>query len=64
MKPTGNNPSRRQLTEISRRLHLGRVFEEAYGAGVMTDDYKRAPSRAGWTTEQLIAMSEAKSLYN
>ncbi|MEM6839080.1 MAG: hypothetical protein AAF609_19795 [Cyanobacteria bacterium P01_C01_bin.120] len=64
MKPTGNKPSPRQLTDISRRLHLGRVFEEAYGAGVMTADYKRAPSRAGWTLEQLIAMSEAKSLYN
>ena len=64
MKPTSNHASHRNLTAIARRLHLGKVFEAAHGAGVMTADYQQAPARAGWTVAQLVEMSEAKSLYN
>ncbi|RZM76505.1 hypothetical protein [Leptolyngbya iicbica] len=64
MKPTSNHASHRNLTDAARRLNLGRALEEAYGAGVMGTDTRQAPSRAGWTVAQLVAMSEAKSLYN
>lgn len=64
MKPTRNYTSHQSLTDVARRLHLGRVFEAAYGAGIMTADYQQAPARAGWTVAQLVEMSEAKSLYN
>ncbi|WP_204139519.1 hypothetical protein [Halomicronema sp. CCY15110] len=64
MKPTSNYTAHRSLTDVAHRLHLGRVFEAAHGAGIMTADNQPAPARAGWTTAQLLEMSEAKSLYN
>jgi hypothetical protein len=64
MKSTRSHTSHQRLTDVAHRLHLGRVFEAAHGAGVMTADYQQAPARAGWTTAQLLEMSEAKSLYN
>ncbi|NEQ43754.1 MAG: hypothetical protein F6K00_09430 [Leptolyngbya sp. SIOISBB] len=63
-KPQASYTSRRDLTEISRNLHLGRVLEEAYGAGAMTAAHQRAPKRSGWTLEQLLQMSAGKSMYN
>lgn len=64
MKPQPSNTSARDLTELSRRLHLGRTLESAYGAGVMTPNHSQNPARTGWTLEQLLQMSEAKSMYN
>lgn len=64
MKPTASNTSRQALTALSHRLHLARANESAYGAGIMTADYKRKARTTGWTTEQLLAMSAAKSFYN
>lgn len=64
MKPQPSYTSQRDLTDLSQRLHLGRTLESAYGAGTMSPDHKRANSRSGWTLEQLLQMSEAKSMYN
>lgn len=64
MKPNASHTSRRDLTELSRRLHMGRVMEGAHGAGAMTADHQKAHARSGWTLEQLLQMSEAKSMYN
>ena len=64
MKPTASNTSRQALTALANRLHLARTHESAYGAGIMTADYKRKAHKTGWTTEQLLAMSAAKSFYN
>jgi len=64
MKPTRNHTSHQRLTDVARRLHLGRVLEAAHGAGIMTAEYQQAPTRAGWTVTQLLEMSEGKSLYN
>ena len=64
MKSRASYTSHRDLSELSRHLHLGRVLEEAHGAGMMTADHKRAHTRSGWSLEQLLQMSEAKSMYN
>ena len=45
-------------------VSLSRALENAYGGGVMTADPKREANRSGWTTQQLLAMSAAKSFYN
>ena len=54
MQPRASYTSHRDLSELSRHLHLGRVLEEAHGAGMMTADHKRAQTRSGWTLEQLL----------
>ena len=59
MKPTASNTSRQMLTQLAQRLSLAKTLESAFGAGIMTADYKRSARQSGWTTEQLIAMSEA-----
>jgi len=64
MEFTASNISRQTLTQLAHRLSLGKVLEGAYGAGVMTAHYKRAARKTEWTTEQLLAMSAAKSFYN
>lgn len=64
MKNTAGNTSRRTFTQIAQRLSIGKALEGAYGAGVMSADDKRAAHKAGWTTQQLLAMSLAKSFYN
>lgn len=45
-------------------VSLGRALENAYGGGIMTADQNRETHGNGWTTQQLLAMSAAKSLYN
>lgn len=64
MKATTANNSAYTITQLAQRLSLGRVLEGTYGAGAMTAGDKRQAKKAGWTTEQLVKMSEAKSLYN
>lgn len=64
MSPQASQTSRRDLTELAQHLHLGRVLESAYGAGAMTATHQRAHKRSGWTLEQLLQMSAAKSMYN
>ncbi len=64
MKNTASNTSRHAFTQIAQRLSLGKVLESAYGVGAMSADNKRAAHKAGWTTQQLLAMSAAKSFYN
>lgn len=64
MKATTAHPSAYTIAQISQRLSLGRILEGTYGVGAMTEGYKREAKKAGWTTEQLLAMSAAKSFYN
>lgn len=45
-------------------VSLGRALENAYGGGIMTADPNREAHGNGWTAQQLLAMSAAKSLYN
>ncbi|MGB3574334.1 MAG: hypothetical protein WBA01_20040 [Phormidesmis sp.] len=64
MKSTTTQNSCHILTQLANRLFLGRTFEGSYGAGIMTAGYKRATGKTGWSTRQLLAMSDAKSFYN
>lgn len=64
MESTASNTSHRLMKQLAQRLNLSRVLEGTYGIGVMTADYKRAAYKTGWTTEQLLSMSAAKSFYN
>ena len=64
MKAITATQSAYTIAQLAQRLNLGRVLEGAYGAGVMTEGYKREAKKAGWTTSQLLAMSAAKSFYN
>jgi len=64
MKTTTTTHSAYLIAQLAQRLNLGRILEGAYGAGVMTAGYKRAAKKAGWTKDQLLRMSAAKSLYN
>lgn len=64
MKTTTTTHSAYTIAQLAQRLNLGRVLEGAYGAGAMTADYKREVKKAGWTTDQLLTMSAAKSFYN
>jgi len=64
MKATTANNSAYTITQLAQRLNLGRVFEGTYGAGTMTEGYKREAKKAGWTADQLLTMSAAKSFYN
>ncbi|PZO47033.1 MAG: hypothetical protein DCF15_19530 [Phormidesmis priestleyi] len=61
MKATASNTSRQMLTQIAQRLSYARTFESTFGAGIMTADYKQQARQAGWTSDQLIAMSKANS---
>lgn len=62
MKPTASNTSRQMLTVLAQRLSLAKILESAVGAGVMTENYKRSARKAGWISEQLVAMSNAQVL--
>ncbi len=64
MKATPSIQSAYTLTQLAHRLNLGKVLEGSYGAGTMTASYKREAKKAGWTTDQLLTMSAAKSFYN
>ncbi len=64
MKATTSTNSAYTIAQLAQRLNLGRVFEGTYGSGAMTAGYKRETKKAGWTTDQLLAMSAAKSFYN
>lgn len=64
MKPTASNLSHRDFSQLIRAFDLGKTLEAAYGAGAMTADYRRAPKASGWTAQQLLALSAAKSFYN
>jgi len=64
MKTTTANNSAYTVSQLAQRLNLGRVFEGTYGAGTMTEGYKRAEKKASWTANQLLTMSAAKSFYN
>ncbi|MEL6159543.1 MAG: hypothetical protein AAFQ40_04680 [Cyanobacteria bacterium J06623_5] len=62
MKPTASNLSHSEFIKCLYAFELGKILEATYGAGAMTADYRRAPRKAGWTTQQLLALSAAKSL--
>lgn len=64
MKATTANQSTYTVTQLAARLNLSSVLEGAYGLGTMTAGRKQSAKKAGWTQEQLIAMSAAKSFYN
>ena len=64
MKPFASNLSRRDFSQLVRAFELGKALEGLFGAGVMTSDYRRAPKETGWTTQQLLTLSSAKSFYN
>ncbi|MGB3769398.1 MAG: hypothetical protein WA947_22800 [Phormidesmis sp.] len=64
MKATASSTSNRLMTQLAQRLNLGRILEGTYGTGVMTAGYRREAPKTSWTTEQLLAMSAAKSFYN
>ena len=64
MKLTVSNSSRQATTDLSHLLRLATVLESAYGAGVIKKSHKQDMSEAGWTTQQLLSMSSAKSFYN
>lgn len=64
MKTTTTINSAYTLTQLAQRLNLGKVLEGAYGAGAMTEGYKQEAEKAGWTTDQLLTLSAAKSFYN
>ena len=64
MKSTASNISERRMTQLAQRLSLGRIMEGSFGSGEMTASYRHNRRKAGWTAEQLITMSTAKSFYN
>ena len=64
MKATASNTSRYTFTQLCQRLSLGRILGDTFGNGAMTGDYKQKATKPGWTAEQLVALSEAKSFYN
>ncbi|MGD1896224.1 MAG: hypothetical protein ACFB16_04635 [Phormidesmis sp.] len=64
MKSTTIKTSRRMLTQLQQRLQLAKTLEGTYGADVTSAHYQEADCRAGWSTQQLLALSAAKSLYN
>lgn len=64
MKTTTATTSAYTIAQLSQRLNLGRVLEGTYGVGAMTEGYKRAPKKEGWTADQLLTLSAAKSFYN
>ena len=63
MKIAASNTTYSVISQLAQRLNLGRILEGTYGAGVMGNDSQKT-QKAGWTTEQLLAMSAAKSFYN
>lgn len=54
---TSRQSSRWTAAEFAR---LGQNLEAAYGAGVMNDQ-ERSANGLGWTREQLLKMSAARS---
>lgn len=64
MKLSAANLSVRDFFQLVRAFNLGKTLEATYGAGAMTADYRRAPKPAGWTLQQLLTLSTAKSFYN
>lgn len=64
MKATVSNTHNSLITQLAQRLNLARILEGTYGTGAMTAGYKRETPKTSWTTEQLLAMSAAKSFYN
>ena len=54
-----NCASNRQTAQL---LQLSYSLENALGAGVITAP--RKANQLGWTSEQLLTLSAAKSLYN
>ena len=64
MKPFASNLSRRDFSQLIRAFDLAKTLEGTYGAGIMTSDYRRVPKETGWTTQQLLTLSSAKSFYN
>lgn len=42
-------------------LSLGKILQDSYGVSIVTAKSKDSSRRTGWTTEQLLAMANAKS---
>ena len=64
MKLTTDNDSDQTDAKLSYLLRLATVLESAYGAGVIAQSPKQDTAEAGWTAEQFLSMSSAKSFYN
>ena len=64
MKPTAANLSRSDFSQLVRAFDLGKTLEATFGIGAMTESYYSAPQAPGWTTQQLLTLSNAKSFYN
>ena len=47
-----------------RLIENYRILDNIFGNGLMTGDYKQETIKSGWTAEQSVVMSEAKSFYN
>lgn len=64
MKSNASNTTHCMFHQLCQRVALSRTLGDAYGAGIMSHQHKRETHRAGWTTEQLLTMANAKSWYN
>ncbi|MBE9060025.1 hypothetical protein [cf. Phormidesmis sp. LEGE 11477] len=57
--------SLQERTNFTHLLRLSTALESAYGAGVMTANSKqKAKADEGWTTTQLLALSNSKNLFS
>ncbi|WP_121970992.1 hypothetical protein [Leptolyngbya sp. BC1307] len=62
MKNKANQTSRQSSRWTSDRfVRLGQNLEAAYGAGVMSENQEGSANGLGWTREQLLRMSAARS---
>ncbi len=52
----------RASRQTAHLIHLSRSLESAFGSGEMTPQHRA--NGLGWTTEQLLNLSAAKSLFN
>ncbi len=62
MKNKANQTSPQSNRWTSERfLRLGQDLETAYGAGAMSENQEHNANGLGWTREQLLKMSAARS---
>lgn len=62
MKNKANQTSRQSSRWTSEQfVRLGQNLEATYGAGVMSENQERSANGLGWTREQLLKMSAARS---
>lgn len=62
MKNTIKTNARSASSQTAQLIHLSHSLEGAFGVGAMTP--QRRANGLGWTTEQLLTLSAAKSLFN